>query len=218
MSIKDEIIAGMRLLDEDRVLEKAREAIAADTNRLDLLSWMNRGMEEVGKLYESREYYIIELIMSEIIYKQVLNLDGFKQWERKENEEPAAVIVLGTVNGDNHDIGKNIFASMSEASNIEVYDLGVDVPNQMFIEMIRKKKPDILALSGILTSAAEEMRKLIALIEEEGLRKDIKILAGGPALSEHHAQYVKADAWVMDASEGVEICKEWIEEKRDNGR
>ncbi len=215
MELREDIIEGMRLLDEDRVLEKVKEAIALDVNRLELLQWMNKGMEEVGKLYESEEYYIIELIMSEIIYKGALQIEGFKNCETVENYTPIAAIVMGTVNGDNHDIGKNIFGGMSEANLIKVVDLGVDVHNQIFINTIRKVKPDILALSGVLTSSADVIRSLIEEIDEQNLRGNMKIIVGGHALSKQDWQCVKADAWVLDATQGLEICKKWIEENKN---
>ncbi|NLN97287.1 MAG: cobalamin-binding protein [Eubacteriaceae bacterium] len=216
MGLKEDIIESMRLLDEDLVLEKVKEAIALDVNRLELLKWMNKGMDEVGKLYESEEYYIIELIMSEIIYKGAMEIEGFKNWDTVEDFTPIATIVMGTVNGDNHDIGKNIFGGMSEANLIRVIDLGVDVHNQIFLETIRKEKPDILALSGVLTSSTEVIRLLIEEIEEENLRNNMKIIVGGHALSERDLQTFKVDAWVLDATQGLEICKKWIEEKKNN--
>jgi len=216
MGLKEEIIESMRLLDEDLVLEKVKEAIALDVNRLELLQWMNKGMDEVGKLYESEEYYIIELIMSEIIYKGAMQIEGFKTWDTIGSYTPIATIVMGTVNGDNHDIGKNIFGGMSEANFIRVIDLGVDVHNQIFLDAIRKEKPDILALSGVLTSSAEVIRLLIEEIEEQDLRGNMKIIVGGHALSEQDLQIVKADAWVLDATQGLEICKKWIEESKNH--
>ncbi|MFA0815259.1 MAG: B12-binding domain-containing protein [Anaerofustis sp.] len=218
MSIKDNIIQGMKELDEDRVLENAVLAVAQDTDRLEILRWLNLGLNEVGKLYEQEEYYIIELIMSEIIYKKVLDLEGFNIWVQQNADQPIGVIVLGTVNGDNHDIGKNIFKSMVSASGFRVIDLGVDVPSGLFIDTLRSEHPDILALSGILTSAIEEMKTLIDEISAAGMRSDLKILAGGPALTDAACRYIGADISVKDAGMGVEICKQWMKEKgRDNG-
>lgn len=213
MSIKENIIDGMRVLDEDVVLNNAALAILEEIDRLEILNWLNLGMAEVGKLYESEEYYIVELIMSEIIYKKVLDLDGFNVWTCKDETEPLGIIVLGTVNGDNHDIGKNIFKSMVEAIGFKVIDLGVDVPIETFIESIKEIKPDILALSGILTSAIEEMKILIDKLQEENLRSGLKIIVGGPALSPTACAYVGADISVREAASGVEICKKWIKEK-----
>ncbi len=124
--IKSNIIEGMKLLDEDRVLKYTKKAIEQNIERMTILNWLNAGMYEVGKLYESEEYYIIELIMSEIIYTQILSLEGFDLPGQCDGD-CIGTIILGTVRGDHHDIGKNIFKCMAEASGITVHDLGVDV-------------------------------------------------------------------------------------------
>lgn len=213
MSLRENIIEGMRVLDEDKVLENVVSAINENIDRLQIVDWLNLGMKEVGKLYESEEYYLVELIMSEIIFTSVLNLKCFKDWTGSSSGEPLGRVVLGTVNGDNHDIGKNIFKSMVEASNIKVYDLDVDVPVENFMDAIREYHPDVLALSGILTSSVDEFYKIVQRLEEEGLRDSIKILIGCPSLSDDEFLKIGADAVTSDTSKGKDICEKWIREK-----
>ena len=144
--------------------------------------------------------------MSEIIYKGAMEIEGFKNWDTVEDFTPIATIVMGTVNGDNHDIGKNIFGGMSEANLIRVIDLGVDVHNKIFLETFRKEKPDILALSGVLTSSAEVIRLLIEEIEEENLRNNMKIIVGGVVLSVWYLKTIYVDGLLLDDSLVLEIC------------
>jgi methanogenic corrinoid protein MtbC1 len=213
MSCRENIINGMRVLDEDKVLANAEQAIRDDIDRLLIIDWLNLGMKEVGKLYESQEYYIVELIMSEIIFNNVLALEGFKNWTNTNASKSEGLVLLGTVNGDNHDIGKNIFKSMTEAVDIKVVDLGVDVPVETFVAAIREYHPDILALSGILTTSIKELNLIVRRLEAEALRDQLKILIGSPVLSEQTAREIGADAYTSDTAEGMEVCRKWIAEK-----
>ena len=213
MNYKLNIIDGMRTLDEEKVLKNAILAMDEAIDRLLIIDWLNLGMKEVGKLYEAEEYYIVELIMSEIIFTSVLNLEGFKNWESTDSNEPIGTVLLGTVNGDNHDIGKNIFKSMVEACNIKVFDLGVDVPTEKFIQSIKEYHPDILALSGILTSSVKEFYTIVQRLEQEKLRDSLKILIGCPILNNQSAPDLGADAYSDDTATGMEICQKWIKEK-----
>lgn len=213
MGIRENIIESMRILDEDAVLKNVEHAIAEEIDRLRIIDWLNEGMKEVGKLYESEEYYLVELIMSEIIFTAVLNLEGFKNWAGSGSGQTRGTVLLGTVNGDNHDIGKNIFKSMVEASNITVVDLGVDVPLGDFLDAIAKYKPDVLALSGILTSSIDEFQLLIKTLEEEGLRSSLKILIGCPTMSTDEVKKLGADAVTSDTGKGKDLCISWISEK-----
>ncbi|WP_461570318.1 cobalamin B12-binding domain-containing protein, partial [Thermincola ferriacetica] len=119
-------------------------------------------------------------------------------------------IVLGTVEGDLHDIGKNIFASMAEAAGFEVYDLGIDVPAGKFVEKIKEIKPQILGMSGVLTLALDAMKNTVDALQAAGLRDDIKIIIGGNPVTEDACKQIGADAFTTNAAEGVKICQEWV--------
>ncbi|MEM4952310.1 MAG: cobalamin-dependent protein, partial [Ignisphaera sp.] len=123
-------------------------------------------------------------------------------------------LLIGTVEGDIHDIGKNIVVTMAEAAGFEVIDLGVDVPPQKFVEAIKQYSPDIVGMSGLLTLAIESMKKTVDAIKEAGLREKVKIIIGGGRVDQYACQYIEADAWTNDAAHGVKTMLKWIEEKK----
>jgi len=123
-------------------------------------------------------------------------------------------VVIGTVYGDIHDIGKNIVVTMAEAAGFEVIDLGVDVPPQKFVEAIKQYNPDIVGMSGLLTVAIESMKKTIDAIKEAGLRDKVKIIIGGGRVDEYAKEYTGADAWARDAATGIRIMLKWMKEKK----
>lgn len=119
---------------------------------------------------------------------------------------------MGTVKGDIHDIGKDIFRGMLEANGFEVIDLGVDVPKEVFVKKVDEYKPDILGLSGVLTYTVETMKEVVAAFEEAGLRDRVKIIVGGHHLTREACRYIGADDFAGDASVGVKICQAWMGE------
>ncbi|NLL57613.1 MAG: cobalamin-binding protein, partial [Firmicutes bacterium] len=120
-------------------------------------------------------------------------------------------ILLGTVAGDLHDIGKNIFRSMSEAAGFDVHDLGIDVPAETFVEKVIELKPDIVGLSGVLTLALESMKVTVDSLKEAGVRENVKVIIGGNPVSKEACQQIGADAFTTNAAEGVKICRGWVE-------
>jgi len=165
-------------------------------------------MEMIGSKYENGEYFIAELIMSAEIFKEALEL--VKPRLLKTELKPLGRVVIGTVQGDVHDIGKNIVATLLEAAGFEVYDLGVDVAPERFVEMIKEVNSHVVCMSGLLTSSFEGMKKTVDAIKRAGLRGKVKIIVGGNPVGERIGKYVGADAWVNDATEGVRIVKRWV--------
>jgi len=165
-------------------------------------------MEKIGQRYESGEYFIAELIMSAEIFKEVMDI--VKPKLSKGDLKPLGKLVIGTVQGDVHDIGKNIIATLLEANGFEVYDLGVDVAPESFVEKIKETNSEIICMSGLLTASFEGMKKTVDAIKEAGLRNKVKIVVGGNPVGERIAKYVGADAWANDATEGVRIIKGWV--------
>ncbi len=119
-------------------------------------------------------------------------------------------IVLGTVQGDLHDIGKNIFKSMSEAAGFEVYDLGIDISPSAFVEKVKEVKPQIIGMSGVLTLALEAMKVTVDELKNEGLRDNVKIVIGGNPVTKEACEQIGADAFTTNAAEGVKICQGWV--------
>lgn len=197
-------------LDEEKVLELAGELLNRGIDPLRLLELVNEGMNRVGKLYESREYYIADLIMAGIIFKQVLSLEKMVEHFKARHSKRIGRAVIGTVAGDIHDIGKEIFRGLMEANGFEVIDLGVDVPKDVFVRKVAEHKPDIVGLSGVLTNTIEAMKEVVEALSEAGLRDGVKVIAGGSHLTEEACSYIGADGFTREASEGVKKCLEWV--------
>lgn len=172
---------------------------------------LRRGLEEVGKRYEAGEYFLSELLFSASMMSDAM--DVLTPYLRGTEFKKKGTIVLGTVKGDLHDIGKNIFKMFAQASGFEVHDLGVDVDAQKFIEKLEETKAEILAISALLTTTRNEMKVVIDALVQRRIRDNAKVLLGGNAVDKKFAEEIGADAAARDAVEGVEICKRWIGEK-----
>jgi len=126
----------------------------------------------------------------------------------------AGKVVIGTVRGDLHDIGKNVVITLLKAANFEVIDLGVDVSAEQFVEAVKKHNPDIVAMSALLTTTMVEMENVIESLKKSGLRDKVKIIIGGAPITPEYAKKIGADAAAKDAVEGVRRCSEWVEAKQ----
>lgn len=198
-------------LDEDAVMEALHDFVASDPSQEEAQEVVNacqRGMAMVGELFEKNEYYVGDLIFSGEILANALEV--LKPVLGAKDAAKAGSIVLGTVEGDLHDIGKNIFKGMAEAAGFEVYDLGIDQSAGAFVAKIKEVKPAIVGMSGVLTLALDSMKNIVAALEEAGLRKDLKVIIGGNPVTEDACRNIGADAFTINAAEGVKICKSWV--------
>lgn len=173
-----------------------------------IIDGMAKGMEIVGQKYERNEYFLAELIMAGEVMKKGMEI--LQPHLKLKDIKRSGRVVIGTVSGDLHDIGKNIVATLLKAAGFEVYDLGVDVSTDKFIEAICKYKPDILGMSALLTTTMNEMESVIQEIKRAGLRDKIKVIIGGAPITPEFAEKIGADAAAKDAVEGVEICRKWM--------
>jgi dimethylamine corrinoid protein len=196
-------------LDEECVLEKVRELLGKGWKATDIvLGPMSKAMEEIGRLYEEGEYFIAELVEAAEIFKKAMRiLDPILREEAKELSTGTRRlrIILGTVKGDVHDIGKTLVGVMLQAAGHEVIDLGVDVDAEKFAEAVEKYKPDILGMSALLTTTARYMKKVIEELERRGLRDKVIVLIGGAATSREYAEKIGADGWAPNAVEAVKL-------------
>jgi len=165
-------------------------------------------MEIVGKRFANSEYFIPDLIYSGEILKEITDLVRPKLTKAAEVKRLGKV-VFGTVAGDIHDIGKDIVVFMLDVNGFEVYDLGVDVPAQKFVEKVKESGAPIVGLSGFLTLAFDSMKETIEAIKAAGLRDGVKIMIGGGQISEEIRKYTGADAFGKDAMTGVTLAKKW---------
>lgn len=207
------LISAVAKLDEDKVLELVRQGLKEGKDPSYLQKQLQLGMEKVGQLYEKGEYFIADLIMAGMICKEVLKIEEMKNDMSKVKVQNKAKILLGTVYGDLHDIGKDVFGGMMESAGFEVYDLGVDVPAKVFVDKVREVQPDILGLSGVLTYVFVSMKDVIDELKKAGLRDKVKVIIGGSAVTKEVCEYIGADNFTDDALRGVEICKSWIDYK-----
>ncbi len=198
--ILERLKKGVIEFDEDMVKEAANEALEVGMDALDaIMNGLVSGMEEVGNLYEKGEYFVPELLMSaDALYA---GLDILKPHVKAEDIKVSGQVVLGVVEGDVHDIGKNLVKMMFEVAGFEVVDLGKDVPLEKFVEESLNTKADIVALSAMMTSTMLGMPKVIEMIREKN--PNAKILIGGAPVSKDAAEKWGADGWAPDATNAV---------------
>jgi 5-methyltetrahydrofolate--homocysteine methyltransferase len=205
-SIKESLIN----LDLDRTIDFVKKAIEYGVKPLDIINSMADGMKVVGDMYERGDYFVADLIVASEIFKEVMNI--LEPLIMREKLKPIGRVVIGTVEGDIHDIGKNLVATMLRANGFEVIDLGVDVSPQKFVEAVKQYKPDIVGMSTLLTSAMVNMKKVIEALVKEGLRDKVKVIVGGAPLTEKFAKEIGADAYGENAVIAVDICRKLVEE------
>jgi len=169
---------------------------------------IRRGLDCVGKRYENNEYFLSELLYAASVVNDAFEL--LKPRLKSEDVKMKGSIVLGTVRGDLHDIGKNIFKMLAEASGFEVYDVGVDVEPEAFVRKMKETGARILGLSALLTTTASEMKNTVDLLIQGGVKSKVKVILGGNAVTKEFAREIGADAAALDAVEGLNICEEWV--------
>jgi methylmalonyl-CoA mutase cobalamin-binding domain/chain len=208
MYSQEKIMNAIIALDEPIALELAAQMVESGIDPVEILEQSRKGMSVVGEKFESGDFFLSEMIMAAEIFNQIMGLIRPKL--KKITKEPKGKIVIGTVEGDVHDIGKNIIIALLEAEGFEVIDLGVDVHPAKFIEAINKHEPDIVGMSSLLTVALESTKKTVDAIIEAGLRDKVKIIIGGGRIDAYTADYIKPDASSDNAAQGVRMCLELI--------
>jgi len=194
---------------EEETITLVKELIERGANPMDILDDARSAMELVGKRFETSEYFIPDLIMAGEILKEISEIVK-PLLEKSGASAKKGKVLIGTVAGDIHDIGKDIVTFMLDVSGFDVLDIGIDVPVQIFIDKIKEFQPQVVGLSGFLTLAFDSMKKTVEAIEKEGLRDKVKIMIGGGQMDETVKTYVGADAYGKDAVAGVQLCKQWI--------
>jgi 5-methyltetrahydrofolate--homocysteine methyltransferase len=196
-------------LKEKEALEIVQNRLSAGEDPLGILEDARRAMEVVGKRFETGEYFIPDLVYSGKILEGVSDIVKPKLAKAGEVQRLGKVII-GTVAGDLHDIGKNIVTFMLDVNGFEVYDIGVDVPAEKFIEKIKEVDAPVVGLSGFLTLAFDSMKETVEAIKAAGLRDKVKILIGGCQMDEDIRQYTGADEYGADAMEAVALSRKYI--------
>jgi 5-methyltetrahydrofolate--homocysteine methyltransferase len=172
-------------------------------------------MTEVGKRYEAGEYFVPELILAGEMLRQISEMVKPKLAQTTGAAKKRGKVVIGTVQGDIHDIGKNIVTFMLDVNGFEVKDLGVDVPAQRFVEAVNEFQPQVVGLSGFLTLAYDPMKNTVKALADAGLRDKVKIMIGGGQMDEKIREYAGADAYGKDAMAAVALARSWVPEGRE---
>jgi dimethylamine corrinoid protein len=168
---------------------------------------VRKGLQTVGEKYEAGEYFLSELLYAGSLVEGLLQ--ALKPRMRDEELERKGVIVLGTVRGDIHDLGKNIFKMLADSSGFEVHDLGVDIEPATFVAQVKETHAQVVGLSALLTTSLAEMKGTLDALRTAGLKDNLKVLLGGNAVKKEFGAEIGADATALDAVEGLNICKGW---------
>ena len=206
------LVAWLSDMNEDDAFALAKKMLLEEgVNPLRVLELCREAMDIVGKRFEKGEYFLPELVLAGEMLENIgaIAKPLIKQAPGEEPKKLAKVLI-GTVHGDLHDIGKNIVTFMLDINGFEVKDIGIDVPVKNFIDAINEFRPDVVGLSGFLTLAFDSMKETIAAIQDAGLRDQLKIMIGGGQVDETVRNYTGADAFGTNAIDAVSLCKNWM--------
>lgn len=204
-AVPDELTTALVGLQKDKVVELVQDAITRGDDPLAILEQCRRGMGLVGERFQDGDYYLAELLLSAEIFKTAVAVLE-PQLKLAGPSETAGTFVLATMQGDIHDLGKNIFATLLRAHAFEVHDLGVDVAPAVLVEKVREVRPHFVGFSALLTTALASMKEAANLLNDAGLRNELKLLVGGGVTTPAVKEYVGADFQTGDAIEGVHYC------------
>jgi corrinoid protein of di/trimethylamine methyltransferase len=196
-------------MDEDRAKELAQAVVDEGFDAYDAIEkGLSAGMEEVGRLYEEEEYFIPELLLcSDAMYA---GIEILKPHIKKREDAVRHTVVIGVVEGDTHDIGKNLVKIMLESAGFDVIDLGRDIPAAEFVAKAEESGAEIIALATLMTTAMPAMREVIEVLENEGKRGKFKVVIGGGPLSPAFAEKIGADVYAVNAAEAARLARELV--------
>lgn len=208
-SLLDALSKGVLDMDDDLVKDTADEYLSLGYDAYDgIASGLAVGMDKAGVLYEEEEYYIPELLMcSDAMYAGMDKLKPHLKFDSNEKKHKA---VVGVVEGDTHDIGKNLFKIMLETCGFEVYDLGRDVSPAEFINKVKETKATLVGMSTLMTTTMDNMKVVIDMLNEAGLRDDVVVMIGGGPISQSFADKIGADGYEVEASKAARLAKELV--------
>jgi methylmalonyl-CoA mutase cobalamin-binding domain/chain len=203
-----EIKSALVEFEVDLLKAKAQEALDQGVDAEEIIGVLSEGMDVVGERYQAGEYFVTSLIIAGETMKEALEV--LEPHLSGQGGVKRGKIVMATVAGDIHDIGKNIFTTLMGTAGFDVIDLGVDVSAEAVVAAIKEHSPDILGLSALLTTNLEQFPLIVEMLEKEGLRSGVKIVVGGATVTDEFAKAAGVDALAKSAVEGVNICKAWV--------
>jgi methanogenic corrinoid protein MtbC1 len=204
-----ELVNAIAEMREEEALRLAKEMVEGGSDAMAILGAAREAMDIVGQRYEEENYFLPELILAGVMLEQITDMVK-PELAKAAEVESLGKVVMGTVEGDIHDIGKDIVVFMLDVNGFEVLDLGVDVPPQKFVEAIKDFEPQVVGLSGFLNLAYDAMKDTVEAITKAGLRDKVRIMIGGGPMSDMIQEYAGADAYGQDAMAGVSLAKEWV--------
>jgi 5-methyltetrahydrofolate--homocysteine methyltransferase len=210
MSQFQPIIEALLACDQERVTTLVRQCLESGTAANDVLrQGLIAGMDIIGERMENGDMFIPEVLMAAQAMSAAVEI--LKPLLAEEDSTAKGRVVLGTVKGDLHDIGKNLVAMMMESAGLEVYNLGVDIKPEKFVEEIKSRNANILALSALLTTTMPMMKQTIAAVVEAGLRDNVKIMVGGAPVTDAFAREIGADGYAPDAGGAARLAKAMVQ-------
>jgi trimethylamine corrinoid protein len=207
--VTEELTTAVVELREDDALAIVDRLLGESADPVDVLADCKRAMDIIGERFAHGEAFIPELIMAGEIMQGV-SAKLKPHMTAAASGDKLGVVVLGTVQGDIHDIGKDIVGTMLDIAGFDVVDLGVDVPVDTFVTTAREREAQVIAMSCLLTSAFDAMKRTVAAADKAGLRPGTRIMVGGAPMTEGVCEHTGADGWGKDAVEAVELAKQWM--------
>jgi methylmalonyl-CoA mutase cobalamin-binding domain/chain len=208
MDMTDSLLQALVEMKEAEALQRAKRLLDEGVAPLEILASCSKAMEVVGQRFEKGVYFLPHLMMAGEMLKQISDLIKPLIQQHKADDK-AGKVLMGTVEGDIHDIGKNIVVFLLEANGFEVRDIGINQKPVKFVEAVIEFQPTIVGMSGLLTLAFDSMKRTVEAIEEAGLRKEVRIMIGGGIVTEKIKDYSGADAYAPDAMAGLRLAKAW---------
>jgi methylmalonyl-CoA mutase cobalamin-binding domain/chain len=212
--MEDQLRAAFLRMKRQEAMDIVKAEINRGTDPLVILNACRHLMEEVGRKFETREFFLSELIYATEVFKGINTILEPLLKSSRENDLVEGSVVFGTPKGDIHDLGKNIVITLMKAHGFVVYDLGIDVPPEKFILELLRTESSILAMSALITPTFEAMKEIIQRLKEQGLREKIFVIIGGAVTSELVRKEVGADAQTLDPTEAIRLCKNYLRARR----
>jgi methanogenic corrinoid protein MtbC1 len=205
-----ELVDAMVGMKEQEAISIAKDLVDNGTDPLEIFGACREAMETVGKRFEKGEFFLPELMMAGEMLRQISEILKPLMKEEAKSDGDAGRVIIATVAGDIHDIGKDIVVLMLDVNGFNVLDLGIDVPADKIVDAIKEFQPAVVGLSGFLTLAFDSMKDTVDKIKEAGLRDNIKIMIGGGQIDEEIVRHSGADAYGKDAMEAVKLAQGWV--------
>lgn len=208
------IADSMAALDKGKLLAEVKAEIDVGRDPLDIVEEARKGLEHVGSEFEKGKYFLMELMWASQIFKDAMELIGPEIKKKHGSSQAKGRILMGTVKGDIHDLGKSIVRDLLTAAGYEVVDLGVDVPPEAFVERIRSFQPQVLGLSALLTAAVSQASITVEDLKKVGLRDKLKVIMGGGVVGEIKVSEFGVDFATTNANEGIRVIEKWVAEAK----